>query len=506
MRGNEARQSFRHELCWAWPMSHSRPRSMVMWMLDQLAAALDPRAGLVLACFSLASLAVAVAVDGAYASERVSEFKLGNGLQVVVIPDHRAPVVTQMVWYKVGAADEPPGSSGIAHFLEHLMFKGTDKIPTGQFSKIIAKNGGEDNAFTNHDVTAYFQRVAKDRLPLVMQMEADRMANLRLSEEDVATERDVILEERRSRVDNDPGSILQEQMMAALYANHPYGTPIIGWEHEIRALDREDALTYYKRFYAPNNAILIVAGDIEPDDVKKLAEDSFGKIAPNGSLNGRMRPKEPEHFTPVKVTLEDPRAGRTTVQRFYLAPSYASAEPGEAEALDLLMRVAASGSISKLYKRLVIEDKTAASAGGWYSDSGLDSGRLGFYAIAAEKVSAEALEQAIGAVIAGLRETGVTQEELDRARASYIAEFVYTSDSQSRMARQYGWRLATGMTVEDVEAWPERLKRVTVEDVRKVARKYLVDKNSVTGYLLPAPEYTSSIGEKPAHAPAPGKS
>ena len=178
---------------------------MVMWMLDQLMAALDPRAGLLLACASLASVAVAAAVEGAYASDRASEFKLANGLTVVVIPDHRAPVVTQMVWYKVGAADEPPGSSGIAHFLEHLMFKGTDKIPTGAFSKIVAKNGGEDNAFTNHDVTAYFQRVAKDRLPLVMSMEADRMENLRLTEEDVATERDVILEERRSRVDNDPG-------------------------------------------------------------------------------------------------------------------------------------------------------------------------------------------------------------------------------------------------------------------------------------------------------------
>ena len=479
---------------------------MVMWMFDQLLAVLDPRAGLVLASFSLASLAVAIAVDGAYASERVSEFKLANGLTVVVIPDHRAPVVTQMIWYKVGGADEPPGVSGIAHFLEHLMFKGTDKIPSGQFSKIVAKNGGEDNAFTNHDVTAYFQRVAKDRLPLVMSMEADRMVNLRLTEEDVATERDVILEERRSRVDNDPGSILQEQMMAALYENHPYGIPIIGWEHEIKALNREDALSYYKRFYAPNNAVLIVAGDVEPDGVKTLAEENFGKIKPNASLNGRVRPQEPEHFAPAKVTLEDPRAGRTTVQRFYLVPSYASAAPGEAEALDLLMRVAASGSISKLYKRLVIEDKTAASAGGWYSDSGLDSGRLGFYAIAAEKVSAEALEKAIDGVIENLRENGVTQAELDRARASYVAEFVYTSDSQSRMARQYGWRLATGMSVEDVEDWPERLKKVTVEDIRNVARKYLIDKNSVTGYLLPSPEITSSIGEKPAHAPGKGKS
>jgi zinc protease len=194
------------------------------------------------------------------------------------------------------------------------------------------------------------------------------------------------------------------------------------------------------------------------------------------------------------------------VQRFYLSPSYASAKSGEAEALDLLMRIAASSSVSKLYKKLVIEEKKAASAGGWYSDSGLDSGRLGFYAIAAEKVSAEELEKAIDGVIADLRENGVTQAELDRARASYIAEFVYTSDSQSRMARHYGWRLATGMTIEDVEAWPERLKKVTVDDVKAVAQKYLVDKNSVTGYLLPAPDHTSSIGAKPAQASGKGKS
>ena len=480
---------------------------MVMWMFDQLAALFDARMPLVLACASLASMAVVVAAPGkSAAAVRAHEFKLANGLDVVVIPDHRAPVVTQMVWYKVGAADEPPGSSGIAHFLEHLMFKGTDTIPTGQFSKIVARNGGEDNAFTNHDVTAYFQRVAKDRLPTVMAMEADRMANLRLSEEDVVTERNVILEERRSRVDNDPGSILQEQMMAALYANHPYGIPIIGWEHEIEALDRTDALTYYKRFYAPNNAILIVAGDVEPDEVKLLAENTYGKLKANSELNGRARPKEPEHYAPVKVTLEDPRAGRTTVQKYYLSPSYASAAPGEAEALDLLMRAAASGSVSRIYKRLVIEGKRAANAGGWYSDSGLDSGRLGFYAIAAEGVSAEDLDAAIELVIEELRETGTTEDELDRARASYLAEFVYTSDSQSRMARQYGWRLSTGMTIEDVEDWPERLKRVTVDDVRNVARKYLIDKNSVTGYLLPAPDYTGSIGEKPANAPVKGKS
>ncbi|MGZ5850181.1 MAG: M16 family metallopeptidase [Methyloceanibacter sp.] len=485
---------------------HGGWRSMIMSMLDQLGGTLDGRAGVILACLSLASVAVAVAVDGAHASSRVSEFRLSNGLQLLVIPDHRAPVVTQMIWYKVGAADEPRGSSGIAHFLEHLMFKGTDTIPPGQFSKIVAKNGGEDNAFTNHDVTAYFQRVAKDRLPTVMAMEADRMANLRLTEEDVTTERDVILEERSSRVDNDPGSILQEQMMAALYENHPYGVPIIGWEQEIRKLDREDALRFYKRFYAPNNALLVVAGDVEPEEVRQLAETTFGKVAPNPSLNGRVRPQEPEHQAAVTVKLKDPRAGRTTVQRYYLAPSYANAAPGEAEALDLLMRIAATGPVSRLYKRLVIEAKTAASAGGWYSDSGLDTGKVAFYAIAAESVSPEKLDQAIQGVVAELRRDGVSQAELDRARSSYLAEFVYTADSQSRMARHYGWRLATGMSIEDVEAWPDRLRKVTVEDIHAVAQKYLVDKNSVIGILEPTPEYTGSIDKPEAHAPNPGKS
>src|SRR5665811_81354 len=475
---------------------------MVVWMLNQWTAAL--RVGLVVASVSLSMSVAAVAAEKA-PSEHVREFTLANGLHVVVIPDHRAPVVTQMVWYKAGAADEPPGSSGIAHFLEHLMFKGTDKIPTGQFSKIIARNGGEDNAFTNHDVTAYFQRVAKDRLPTVMEMEADRMANLRLTAEDVATERDVILEERRSRVDNDPGSILQEQMMAALYRNHPYGIPIIGWEHEIRALNRDDAFAFYRRFYAPENALLVVAGDVEPGEVRALAEKTFGKIPRHGEIKTRVRPSEPEHDGLVTVTLEDPRAGRTTVQRYYIAPSYASAEPGEAEALDLLMRIAAHGATSRIYKRLVMEQKAAASAGGWYTDSGLDSGRIGFYAIAGAADTPEDIEAAIEGVIEELRDDGVTQAELDRARASQIAEFVYTSDSISRMARQYGWRLAAGMSVEDVEEWPDRLKQVTVDDIRAVARKYLVENNAVTGILTPEPEYTSSIGEKPAPAAGIGK-
>ena len=237
--------------------------------------------------------------------------KLDNGLEIVVVPDRRAPVVTHMVWYKVGGADEPPGKSGIAHFLEHLMFKGTDKIPAGEFSKIVARLGGQDNAFTAQDITAYFQRVAKEKLPDIMSMEADRMANLRLDEKEVLTERKVIREERRSRVDNDPSSLLQEQIMAALYIAHPYHTPVIGWDTEIRELTREDALRHYKKFYAPNNAILVVTGDVEPDQVMALAKNTYGKIPANPEVGmPRVRPAEPEPITERRVILRDGRVGK----------------------------------------------------------------------------------------------------------------------------------------------------------------------------------------------------
>ncbi len=229
----------------------------------------------------------------AHAAPRASEFKLANGLDVVVIPDHRAPVVTHMIWYKVGASDEPKGVSGIAHFLEHLMFKSTDKIAVGEFSKIISRLGGQDNAFTGQDVTSYHQRIAKEQLGTVMDMEADRMAHLRLTKDEVATERQVILEERRSRIDNNPTALLDEQMNAALYLSHPYGIPVIGWEHEMAKLSREDALRFYKHYYAPNNAILVVAGDVTPEEVKRLAENTYGKVPANPEVGTRERPQEP---------------------------------------------------------------------------------------------------------------------------------------------------------------------------------------------------------------------
>jgi zinc protease len=427
--------------------------------------------------------------------------KLDNGMEVVVVPDRRAPVVTHMVWYRVGAADEPQGKSGIAHFLEHLMFKGTEKIPAGEFSKIVARLGGQDNAFTSQDITAYFQRVAKDKLPQVMSMESDRMTNLRLDEKEVVTERKVILEERRSRVDNDPGSLLQEQMMAALYLAHPYHTPVIGWETEIKKLNRVDAMAFYKKFYAPNNAILVVTGDVEPRDVMALAKDTYGKLPANPEVGApRVRPIEPDPITERRIVLRDGRAGKATFERYYLTPSLSTASNGEGEALQILARIVGTSNTSRLYNALVRDEKKASNTSAWFSGLGLDSGRFGVYAIAAGDTKLEDIEASVDRVIADVVSNGVKPEELERAKTSEIANLVYASDSQQSLAQTYGWNLATGRTVDDVESRSQRLKAVTAEAVQAVAAKYLDRKRSVTGYLIPIPSQLAKVQTAPGDA------
>ena len=433
------------------------------------------------------------------AASRVAEFKLANGLIVVVVPDHRAPVVTHMVYYRVGGADEPPGVSGIAHFLEHLMFKSTDKIASGDFSRVVSRLGGQDNAFTTHDYTGYFQRISKDRLRNVMEMEADRMVNLKLTDQEVTTERAVIIEERRSRVENNPSSILAEQMAAALYQNHPYRIPVIGWMHEMARLSREDALDFYKRYYAPNNAIVVVTGDVVPSEVKTLVEATYGAVKPSAAIKPRVRPQEPEHRAPRRLELKDPRAGNASVRRYYLAPAYTKTAPGEAEALYLLMKIAGQGGTSRLYQKLTVEEKIAASAGGWYSGFGLDSGSIGVYATAAQGGSLDKVEAAIDQVLHELREKGVTAAELDRAKKAFIADFVYESDNQSALARRYGEGLVLGLTIAQINAWPEAIAKVTAEQVKEVAVRYLDIRRSVTGTLIPvAPEAESRAAPKPA--------
>jgi zinc protease len=412
-----------------------------------------------------------------------STFHLDNGMQVVVIPDHRAPVVTHMVWYKNGSADDPEGKSGIAHFLEHLMFKGTVKHPKGKFSNLVSELGGQENAFTSYDYTAYFQKIAKEHLETMMSFEADRMTNLVLSDEDVIPERDVVLEERRMRTDSDPSSQLSESVAATLYVNHPYGLPIIGWQHEIATLDRQDALNYYGRFYTPENAILVVAGDVTEPEVKHLATATYGQIAARGEAPKRTRKVEPPIPAARRVELADPKVEQPSFQRYWLVPSHVSATDSEPYALELLAQILGGGGASRLFRALVQDQELATNAGSWYMGDAVDLTRFAVYALPREGVDLKTLEKATEAVIAKLIED-LSERELVRAKTQLVADTIYARDSQATLARMYGSTLAVGGAVKDVENWPARIDAVTLAEVTAVARKRLLPRMAVTGYLL----------------------
>jgi len=438
----------------------------------------------------LAALVLPLLVTASHAqttvtSERPASFTLPNGMQVVVIPDHRTPVVTQMVWYKVGSADETPGKSGLAHFLEHLMFKGTANHPAGEFSQTVLRIGGNENAFTSTDYTGYFQRVPREQLSRMMEFEADRMTGLVLRDENVLPERDVVLEEYNMRVANNPEARLSEQIMAALYLNHPYGRPVIGWRQEIEKLDREDALAFYRRFYAPNNATLLIAGDVELDEVRPLAERTFGRIAPQPAIPAhRMRPQEPVPAAPRTVTLSDPRVEQTGVRRYYLVPSATTAAKGESAALDVLAQLMGNGSNSYLYRALVVDKPLAVSASASYQGTALDDTQFTISVSPKPGVDFAAVEETVDAVIAEVAQNAVRAGDLERVKTQLIAEAIYAQDNQATLARWYGAAITTGLAIDDVRAWPERIRSVTAEQVRAAAQKWLDKKRSVTGYLI----------------------
>jgi len=311
----------------------------------------------------LIALVAAIATPSFAAGPEVADFTLANGLEVVVIPDRRrAPVVTHMIWYKVGAADETPGKSGLAHFLEHLMFKGTAKNPAGKFSQVVARIGGQENAFTSQDYTGYYQRVPSDQLKTVMEFETDRMTGLQLTDDVVLPERNVILEEQNQRIGNNPRARLAEQIDAALYLNNPYGKPVIGWRHEMEQLSRDDAIGFYRRFYAPNNAVVVIAGDVDPAKAKALVEEIYGKIPRHGNTAPRVRAQEPSPVAPRSLTLADARAEIPTLQREYLVPSFATGKRGESMAIEVLAHILGSGSNSRLYRGLVVDKQVAVAA------------------------------------------------------------------------------------------------------------------------------------------------
>lgn len=435
--------------------------------------------------FSQAAASPQPNAAAAQAGPAIAHSRLDNGMEVVVIPDHRAPVVTHMVWYRNGSADDPPLKSGIAHFLEHLMFKGTKTHPQGEFSSLVSDLGGQENAFTGHDYTSYFQRVPREHLATMMEYEADRMKNLVLTDEVVAPERDVVLEERRMRTDSDPGAELSEAVQAALFAHHPYGTPIIGWGHEIETLGREDALAYYERFYTPENAILVVAGDVQPADVERLARDTYGKIPARGAPPVRRRPQEPPARARRHVSLSDEKVEQPAYERVYVVPSARTAASGECEALEIMTHLLGAGQSSRLYKQLVVDKPVAVAAGAYYMSSSLDATRLWIYGVPADDVTLDQFDVAIDGVIADFIANPPTDKEFERAKTRLVADAVYAQDSQVALARWYGAALAIGETIQDVSGWTARIEAVTPEAVVAVARKWLDKRRAVTGYLLP---------------------
>ena len=433
--------------------------------------------------FVLALATALVALPASLRAEGVTTFELENGLEAIVIEDHRAPVVVHMVWYRVGAADEPPGKSGIAHFLEHLMFKATDELASGELSDVVSRNGGSDNAFTSHDFTAYFQRIAADRLDLVMGMEASRMDGLALVEEDISTERDVVIEERKQRTDSDPGSLFGEQINAAAFLNHPYSIPVIGWKHEAEALTLEDAMSFYRQHYGPNNAILVVAGDVDPVEVRELAERHYGIIPPNPNVRVRNRPSEPPQLAERRLSFSDPRIGNDYVTRIYLVPERDPGDQTEAAALAMLAQVlGGSSTTSALARKLQFEDPKAVYTAAWYRERALDDTTFGLAIVPVEGVSLEEAESLLDEAIAEFLEEGVDAEELERIKTQIRASEIYARDEISNLANLYGRGLVTGLSVEDIDVWPDILQAVTEEEILSAARRHFDRRRAVTGF------------------------
>ncbi len=422
-------------------------------------------------------------------NEAVTTFTLDNGMDVVVVEDHRAPVVQQMVWYRAGSADEPKGSSGVAHFLEHLLFKATDKLESGEFSATVAANGGRDNAFTSYDYTAYHQRVAADRLELMMEMESDRMRNIRLTPENIATERDVIIEERNQRTESNPGALMSEQMNAAQYLNHRYGSPVIGWMHEMEALDLDDALAFYKTYYSPNNAILVVSGDVQPDAVRALAEKYYGVIPANPDLPERLRTQEPPQTAERRMIFRDARVAQPYVSRSYLAPERDPGAQEEAAALTLLAEILGGGTTSFLAEKLQFDQQIVTYSGAFYRGASLDDTTFDLVVVPAAGVSLQEAEDAMDKALADFMETGVDAEQLDRIKLQIRANQIYARDDADSVANRYGQALAIGLSVEDVQNWPDVLEAVTADDIMAAARSVFDKRQSVTGWLM-KPEVT----------------
>lgn len=413
-------------------------------------------------------------------------FTLDNGMKIVVIENRRMPVVHHHVVYRVGSADDPPGKSGLAHYLEHMMFKGTESVAPNAFSRIVARHGGRTNAYVSYDTTGFHQTIAREHLPLMMQLEADRMVNLRVDPEEARSELAVVQEERRSRTDNHPSAQFREAMMAALFLHSPYRVPIIGWRHEIDSLTPEDVESFYRRHYAPNTAILIVAGDVDAHEVRALAEEHFGPIPARPEAGRSPRVEEPPHRAARRLDFAHPRVAAPQFSRYSMAPSYGNGPSEVADALQVLDVILGGGASGRLHRRLITGDSLALSVGTGYSPDRLGPSVFAISARPVPGVSLERLEAVIDEEIARFLKDGPGEDELARARQRLLDSAVTARDSLSRGANAFAFALTTGQSIEDVETWPDRIRKVSAEAVLEAARKVLVAEQSVTGTLVPS--------------------
>ena len=428
------------------------------------------------------------ACERAAPGPEVETAELDNGLQIIVIPDFRADVVTHMLWYRVGSADEPVGKSGIAHFFEHLMFRGTQKIAPGEFSKTVARLGGQDNAFTSYDYTAYFQRVQRDKLGRMMEMEAERMQALIIEPKIVAVERDVILEERSQRVDTNPSSLLSEQMRARLHEGTAYAVPVIGWRREIEQLNATDASAFYRRYYAPDNAVLVVAGAVRLAEVLPLAQTHYGALQPSGQpRSARLvaRDLAVKDFEKPQV-LRDARVRQSAWRRLYRLPQYTPETVELLAAANVAAEILGGGLTGRLYQALVAEAGLASGAGAYADTARLDNGEFMIYASLAPQAGFDALSRIVDNEIARLQEAAPTEDELARAKMQLVSDLIFARDSQQSMAQIFGQAAMLGLTPRDILDWPQHIEAVQAEDVRRAAEVLLQRGHSITGHLQAA--------------------